>query len=175
MDYNWKKLNFPEKGKLDYIKKYISDLKLRSDDEDFIYYHDVVFKIIVRQIGSQVDRENPENILILKTEKKIQEKIKKLIERYIGKKRKKEKGKIITIAYNPLTSQLYYKTSYVYIKAFLDYYKENIEFLNQLEEEPCDDLNENLKQSEILDDVPDNTASNIKLILRKKTRLFNDK
>ena len=176
MDYNWKKLNFPEKGKLDYIKKYISDLKLRSDDEDFIYYHDVVFKIIVKQIGSQVDRENPENILILKTEKKIQDKIKKLIERYIGNNRKKEKGKIITIAYNPLTSQLYYKTSYIYIRAFLNYYKENVEFLNQLEEEPCDDLNENLKQSEILEDIhDDNTASNIELILRKKNRLFNDK
>ena len=119
MDYNWKKLNFPEQGKLEYIKKYVSDLKLRSDDEDFIYYHDVICKIIIQQIGSQVDRDNPENALILKTENKVQEKIKKLIENFIGRNHQKEKGKNITITYNPLTSHLYFKTSYLYIKSFL--------------------------------------------------------
>jgi hypothetical protein len=31
MDYNWKKLNFPEQRKLDYVKKYVSDLKLITD------------------------------------------------------------------------------------------------------------------------------------------------
>ena len=93
MDFNWKKLNFPEQGKLDYIKKYITDLKLRSDDEDYIYYHDVICKIIIAQLGSQVDRANPENALIIKTEKKVQERIKRMIESYIGFYHKKEKSK----------------------------------------------------------------------------------
>jgi hypothetical protein len=165
MDYNWKKLNFPENGRLEYIKKYISDLKLRSDEEDFIYYHDVIFKIIVKQLGSQVDRENPENALILKTEKKVQEKIKRLIDKYIGKKQKKEKGKKnITIAYNPLTSQLYYKTSYIYLRAFLNNYKENSEFLNHMLDEPINKLKSIKMQG---DASIGNSVSNIDLLIGK--------
>ena len=39
MDFNWKKLNFPEFRKSEHIKKYIADLKLRTDEEDNIYYY----------------------------------------------------------------------------------------------------------------------------------------
>ena len=171
MDYNWKKLNFPEQGKLDYIKKYVTDLKLRSDDEDYIYYHDVICKIIIEQLGSQVDKTNPENALILKTEKKVQEKVKRIIENYIGKKDNKEKGKKnIAIAYNPLTSHLYFKTSYLYIRAFISFYKENAAFLHQLEgeqnEEPIDN-------SQIVEDIQEgNSASNIGLSLKKNKQLI---
>ena len=166
MDYNWKKLNFPEEGKLDYIKKYITDLKLKSDDDNYIYYHDVICKIIIEQLGQQVDRANPENALILKTEKKLQEKIKRKIESYIGRKHIKEKGKKnITITYNPLTSHLYYKTSYIYIKTFLDYYKENAEFLHQLEGQQ----EEQIENSQIPEDIHEgNSASNIALSLKNK-------
>ena len=166
MDYNWKKLNFPEEGKLDYVKKYITDLKLKSDEEDYIYYHDVICKIIIKQMGSQVDKFNPENALIIKTEKKVQEKIKKLIESYKKKKGKKN----ITIAYNPLTSHLYYKTSYLYIKTFIIYYKENAEFLHQLQGEQMDeqiDISQNRENNE-----EGNSASNIALSLKNNKKLM---
>ena len=171
MDYNWKKLNFPEQGKLDYIKKYITDLKLRSDDEDYIYYHDVICKIIIAQLGSQVDRANPENALIIKTEKKVQERIKRMIESYIGFYHKKEKSKKnITIAYNPLTSDLYFKTSYLYIKTFITYYKENAEFLHQLEGQQIEDQIDN---SQIIEDIQEgNSASNIALTLKNNKKII---
>ena len=171
MDYNWKKLNFPEEGKLDYIKKYITDLKLRSDDEDYIYYHDVICKIIITQLGAQVDRENPQNALIIKTEKKVQEKIKRMIETYIGKNHKKEKGKKnITIAYNPLTSHLYFKTSYLYIKTFITFYKENADFLHQLEGEQMD---EQIDNSQIPDEIQEgNSYSNIALSFKSNKKLI---
>jgi hypothetical protein len=149
MDYNWKKLNFPEKGKLEYVKRFVSDLKLRNDSEDNVYYHDVICKIIISQLGSQVDKENPENALILKTEKKVQEEVKEIIDGYIGKKDKKDTGKKnIIITYNPLTVHLYFKTSYVYIKTFIDCYKENLRFMSQFDEEPIQD-------SQLVDDDND--------------------
>ena len=171
MDYNWKKLNFPEEGKLEYVKKFISDLKLKTDNEDFIYYHDVIYNIITKQLGEQVDRANPENVLIIRTEKKVQEKIHNLIDNYIGKKYKKEKGKKnIIISYNPLTSHLYFKTSYQYIKSFINYYKENAEFLNQLE---IDQIEEQINNSDVGDIQNGNSASNIALALSKNKNLIN--
>ena len=154
MDYNWKKLNFPEKGKLEYVKKFVSDLKLRNDNEDYVYYHDVICKIIISQLGGQVDKENPDNALILKTEKKVQEEIKNLIDTYIGKKNKDKnsKGKKKVITYNPLTVHLYFKNSYLYIKTFIDYYKENLKFMSQFGEEPSRD-------SQLIND--DNKVDNI--------------
>ena len=154
MDYNWKKLNFPEKGKLEYVKKFVSDLKLRSDSDGYVYYHDVICKIIIRQLGGQVDRENPDNALILRTEKKVQDEIRNLIDTYQGKKDKgkKSKGKKNVITYNPLTVHLYFKISYQYIKIFIDYYKENLNLMNQFEEEPSGD-------SQLIDD--DNKVGNI--------------
>ena len=171
MDYNWKKLNFPEEGKLDYIKKYVSDLKLRSYDEDYIYYHDLICKIIIQQLGSQVDRANPENILILKTEKKVQEKIRILIENYIRKNHNKENTKKnITITYNPLTSHLYFKTSYLYIKSFFNFYKENAEFLHQLENSQIEEQDKSQNVDVQISNY--NSESNIALNLTKN-KLFN--
>ena len=136
MELNWRKLNFPEKGKLEYIKKYVADLKLNTDNEDFIYYHDVIFKIIYKQMGSQIDRSVQENNLIFKTEKKIQMKIKKMINDYIYKRKEhiNQKQKNILITFNPLTAHLYYKLSFLYLKTFINYYKENSELLQHLGE-----------------------------------------
>ena len=136
MELNWRKLNFPEKGKLEYIKKYLTDLKLNIDNEDFVYYHDVIFKIIYKQMGSQIDRNNPENNLIFKTEKKIQIKIKKIINDYISKNKTQnsQKQKNVLITFNPLTAHLYYKLSFLYLKTFINYYKENSELLQHLGE-----------------------------------------
>ncbi len=145
MELNWSKLNFPEKGKLEYIKKYLTDLKLNIDNEDFVYYHDVIFKIIYKQMGSQIDKNNPENNLIFKTEKKIQIKIKKLINDYISKNKTQynQKQKNVLITFNPLTAHLYYKLSFLYLKTFINYYKENSELLQHLGETSTFRIDEN--------------------------------
>ena len=134
MDFNWKKLNFPEFRKSEHIKKYIADLKLRTDEEDNVYYLDIVYKILYRQMGSQIDRNNKDNALIFRTEKKVNNEIKNIINKYIAshqKSMKKEKKTMIT--FNPYTSHLYFKISYIYLKSFLQIYKENSELLNKLD------------------------------------------
>jgi len=109
--------------------------------------------------------------IIIRTEKKVQEKIHNLIDNYIGKKYKKEKGKKnIIISYNPLTSHLYFKTSYQYIKSFINYYKENAEFLNQLE---IDQMEDQINNSDVGDIQNGNSASNIALALSKNKNLIN--
>ena len=141
-DFNWKKMNFPENRKLEHIKKYVTELKLRTDDEDNVYYLDIVFKVLVRQMGSQIDRTNPDNNLIFKTEKKVGEEIKNIINKYIGSHQKKSKNaKTNLITFNPYTSYLYFKISYVYLKTFLKFYKENSELLKNLDNEEDNDEN----------------------------------
>ena len=136
LEFNWKKLNFPEQGKMEHIKKYVSELKLRTDDDDFVYYHDVIYKIINKQMGSLIERNNPDNNTIFKKEVKVQKEIKSMINRYIKRnsKNKKSKQKHILIPYNPLTSHLYFKISYLYLKTFIKFYKENCELLKNIEE-----------------------------------------
>ena len=60
MDFNWKKLNFPEVNRLEYIKKYVLDLKLRT--YPYVYFHDIIYKIIVKQMSQSIERDNPDNI-----------------------------------------------------------------------------------------------------------------
>ena len=138
LDFNWKKLNFPEQGKMEHIKKYVTELKLRTDDEDYVYYHDVIYKIIFRQMGSLIERNNRDNETIFKKEAKVQKKIKKMINNYIHKKSKNKSQKqkhILINTYNPLTSHLYFKISYNYIKRFVICYKENQELLQNMEDQ----------------------------------------
>ena len=138
-DFNWKKLNFPEYRKLEHIKKYVSELKLRTDDEDNVYYLDIVYKVLVRQMGSQIDRNHPDNILILKTEKKVGEEIKRIINNYIGSHQKSQKAvKTNMITFNPYTSHLYFKISYMYIRAFLKFYRENSDLLRNMDDDEKD-------------------------------------
>ena len=108
---------------------------------------------------------------MVRNEKKVQERINKIIDNYISKKYKKEKGKKnIIISYNPLTSHLYFRTSYQYIKTFINYYKENAEFLNQLEIDQMEDQNDNSDIGEIQNG---NSASNIAFDLSKNKNLIN--
>ena len=144
MELNWRKLNFPEKGKLESIKKYVSDLKLYVDNEDCVFYHDMIFKIIYKQMGSQIDRTNPENYLIFKTEKKIQKEIKNNINKYINKRGQlNQKQKYNLITFNPLTTHLFYKLSFIYFKTYLNFYKENLELLQHIDETNSPRLDEN--------------------------------
>ena len=128
-ELNWRKLNFPEKGRLEYIKKYVTDLKLYFDIDDCVYYHDVIYKLINKQMGSQIDRNNKENNLIFKKEKELQKKIKKLINDYIIKKNGKNKENQTLKIFKPLTAHFYYKFSFQYMKTFIYSYKENSEIL----------------------------------------------
>ena len=60
-----------------------------------------------------------------------------MINNYINKKAKKKvkKNQNLMITYNPLTSHLYFKMSYFYLKTFMKYYKENAELLEKIEEQ----------------------------------------
>ena len=162
MDYNWKKLNFPEKGKLEYVKKFVSDLKLRTDKEANVYYHDVISKIIISQLGSQVDRDHPDNALILRTEKKVQEEVKNIVDDYMGinKKEKNKKANMIP-PYNPLTAHLYFKMTYQYIKTFIDFYKENLKFMSQFDEEPIKDSQLLENENDITENIGSERALNL--------------
>ena len=145
MESNLVKLIPPEKNKLEFFKKYVSELKLFYDKEDYVYYHDVIFKFLYKKYGTQIDRENPENNLIFKTEKKIMKQIKTNINKYLHKKR----GTIFTnilqnynlISFNPLTSHLYYKYSYAYLKTFIKFYKERSQLSIDLKERKAHNRN----------------------------------
>ena len=150
-DFNWKKLNFPEYRKLEHIKKYVSELKLRTDDEDNVYYLDIIYKVLVRQMGSQIDRTHPDNILILRTEKKVGEEVKRIINNYIGSHQKNQKNvKNNMITFNPYTSHLYFKISYMYIRTFLRFYRENSDLLRNIDDNEKD--NNHLDEEEVAEE-----------------------
>ena len=129
MDFNWKKINFPDENKLEYIKKYVSDLKLRNDQENFVYFHDVLFKIIVKQMGSRVDKTLPENAVLVKEEKKVSKAVTTKINNYIIE-HEIVKNKLTNLlhTFNPLTSHLYFKISFLYFKTFIRLYRENAQY-----------------------------------------------
>ena len=145
MDFNWKKLNFPEENKLEYIKKYVSDLKLRNDQENFVYFHDVLFKIIVKQMGSKVDKTLPENAVLIKEEKKVSKAVITKINNYIIE-HEIVKNRLANLlhTFNPLTSHLYFKISFLYFKTFIRIYRENAQYFQ----------NENLFSADSSTDIP---------------------
>jgi hypothetical protein len=165
-EFNWKKLNFPEQGKNEAIKKYITELRLRTDDEDYVYYHDVIYKIINKQMGSLIDRNNPDNNTIFKKEIKVQKEIRHMITDYINKKSKKgnKKQKSLLITYNPLTSHLYFKITYLYLKSFVQFYNENVENMVQKEE-----INESLISESHSGSISEEKQGNNIIIGEKRT------
>ena len=118
-----------------------------------MYYLDVVFKVLTNTMGTQVDRENPDNALIIRTEKKVQDEINEKINKYMKKDKKQKNKKNIVITFNPLTTHLYFKMTYSYIKTFITLYKENMRNLSQFNEDfdkdnEGDDNNEDNIESE---------------------------
>jgi hypothetical protein len=86
-------------------------------------------------MGDNVDKTNPDNALVVKTEKKVGEYIRNMISNYIKRKKIiKNKEKNLLTTFNPLTSHLYFKMSYLYFKTFITYYKENAEIIKQQED-----------------------------------------
>ena len=151
IEYNYQKFFFPEQNKLEYAKKYLWELHLQYDKDDYVYYHDMIFKILYKIYGTKINRESPENNLIFKSEKQIIKQIRNNINKYNQKKRascwNNNKEKNVFITFNPLTSYLVYKYSYLYFKIFLNLYKEN----EQLIKHPKED-----KKNSITDSNPDN-------------------
>ena len=135
MELNLQKFFFPEKNKLQYANKYVYDLKLYYDKEDYVYYHDVIFKILYKLYGTKIDRDNPDNNLIFKTEKKILKQIRLNINNYLmrrgGRKSLDKNQKNILITLNPLTSHLCYKYSFHFMRVFVNYYKEHSQLYQQ--------------------------------------------
>jgi hypothetical protein len=86
-----------------------------------VYFHDVLFRLIKREIGGKVGEKIE---LIAKEEDRLIALIKYQINQHI-KNSEQGKSKITNPLnkFNPLTSHLYYKTSFVYMKTFLNYYK----------------------------------------------------
>ena len=92
------------------------------------------YKIIFKQMGGQIDRNNKDNDLIFRTEKKVSNEVKNIINSYISSHHKKMGNeKYNMISFNPYTSHLYFKMSYIYLKSFVQIYKENSELLNKLD------------------------------------------
>jgi hypothetical protein len=131
LNFNWKKLNFPEKGKLEKIKMFANSLQLINDSENYVYYHDMIFKILYKQMGSQIYRNDKENNLIFRKEKELQKKIKILISDFISKRKdpNNQKLKNTLTTYNPFIPHIYYKHSFSSLKLFMNFYKENNEIL----------------------------------------------
>ncbi len=100
-------------------------------------------------MGQNFERDNPDNAVVLKTEKKVGEYVRIKIADYIRSHKiaeNTEKNPLKT--FNPLTSHLYFKISYIYLKTFLNYYKENSEILKQKEEEATSSRNNRLMFNE---------------------------
>ncbi|MCQ2815701.1 MAG: ion transporter [archaeon] len=130
MDFNWKKLHFPEENKIANVKKYVSELKLLADNENYVYFHEVLYKIVFAQMGSKIDRTDPDNGVIFREEKKIVNAVNKTIKQYIADHEiNKNQGKNPLNNFNPLTSHLYYRTSYIYIRTFIKTYKRKVDAL----------------------------------------------
>jgi hypothetical protein len=160
-ELKWKKLRFPQHNELECIKKYVSDLNLKADQENYVYFHDVLFKIINKQMGAKVDKTLSSNVVLVREEKKVEKAINEKINKYI-KKKKINKGKAHNPLsnFNPLTSHLYFKISFLYMKTFIKYYKENAENIknnnfdfnlneeSENEEEEDDDDNDNEDNNE---------------------------
>ena len=116
---------------------------MRSDIENNVYYLEVVYKVLVNTMGTQVDRENPDNALIIRTEKKVLEEINEKINSYMKRDNKEKNKKNIVITFNPLTTHIYFKMTYQYMKTFLNIYKENLKNLSQYNEEMDKESNDN--------------------------------
>ena len=84
-------------------------------------------------MGSKIDRTMPYNTVIVKLEKKVADLIRRKINKYIQSHEiNKTKKKNLLCTFNPLTSHLYFKISYLYLKTFINCYKENLDhFIEQ--------------------------------------------
>lgn len=115
MELEWADLSV--KKKVEEIKIYIMDLKLLKDHQNFVYFHDVLFKLIRREIGGKVT-EKISNI------RKEEDRLNKLIQFQINNYLRQNEQGMTKVTnplnkFNPLTSHLYFKISFFYLKTFI--------------------------------------------------------
>jgi len=129
-------------------------IDLHSDHHNYVYFHDVLFKLIRHEIGRDI--ENRSKLMIIRKE---EERLNKLIQFRIKKHIQETQMVKIKLTgnqlnkFNPLTSHLYYKISYHYMMYFLSnydnlsqrlYHQENFETLEapgtheSVKVDPCD-------------------------------------
>jgi hypothetical protein len=84
------------------------------DGQNFVYFHDVLFKMIKKEFGVQ----DANNGLIKKEEERVAKVIKGKIDKF-RKANEKDTVKNPLNTFNPLTSHLYFKISFVYLKTFI--------------------------------------------------------
>ena len=100
------------------------------DHQNYVYFHDVLFKIIRREVGGKVK----ETILNIRKE---EERLNKLIQFQINQHLRTVESNKTKVAnplnkFNPLTSHLYFKISFLYLKTFIENYKErNVAYLRE--------------------------------------------
>jgi len=91
-------------------------------------------------MGQKIQRNNPQNAIIFKIEKKVYGYVKKMIQNYIKSHNIiKDKNLNPFQTFNPLTSHLYFKITYLYLKSFVQFYNENVE--NMVEKEEINESN----------------------------------
>jgi hypothetical protein len=80
-----------------------------------VYFYDVLFKIVRREWGSDT-----QIFIIKKEEEKILKSIKNKIQSFIKENEEnKETMRNPFSVFNPLTSHLYFKISFLYLKTFI--------------------------------------------------------
>lgn len=101
---------------IDDIKKYILDLKLVRDKDGYVYFHDVLFKMFKKEYGLKDQKIK----MVVKEERKVQAMVQKKINEIINKIQKTKVGINNPLnTFNPLTSHLYFKTSFLYMSQLL--------------------------------------------------------
>ena len=101
---------------IDDVKKYILDLKLVRDKEGYVYFHDVLFKMFKSEFGLKEQKIK----MVIKEEKKVQAIVQKRINQIINKIQKTKVGISNPLnTFNPLTSHLYFKASFLYMSQLL--------------------------------------------------------
>lgn len=92
--------------------KLINLLYTYRDQSDYVYFHDVLFKIFKREFGIKDVKIK----LVIKEEKKMEQIVQRKINYIMNKIKKIKIGVNNPLnTFNPLTSHLYFKISFYYL------------------------------------------------------------
>lgn len=98
---------------------------ITSDDQNYVYFHDVLFKMIKYEYGRDFTKKSS---IISKEEEKLVRSIKTKIDAFV-KEKQFTRYKVFSLnTFNPLTTHLYFKVSFKFMKQFLsnfETYKKN--------------------------------------------------
>lgn len=101
------------------IKQYITEMDLIKDKDDYIYFYDVIFKLIRKELGV-VNNKRINISLIVKEEERVKCFVKRIIKEYLDNLNKdKIRIRHDFNKFNPINNHLYYKVSFQFIKKFI--------------------------------------------------------